>query len=176
MKKCLQIKILLSWPIKGILRLQFKTFNLKEQLWEVEVVLVIFQSLVLKAMQSFKVENLHLLKEIRELRILLGNHKVLARIKTEHLKTSEQDRLVQELELVQDSLSKDLMKWLDPINQKLVKRHLLAILDLGHQEQLLNLRWVANMLLKVDKDNLEKNCMHRIMVSQRQIKDYDIQV
>ena len=81
-----------------MLHLQFKTFNLKEQLWEVEVVLVIFQSLVLKAMQSFKVENLHLLKAIRELRILLGNHKVLARIKIERLKTLEQDPLVQELE------------------------------------------------------------------------------
>ena len=176
MKKCLQIKILLSWPIKGMLHLQFKTFNLKEQLWEVEVVLVIFQSLVLKAMQSFKVENLHLLKAIRELRILLGNHKVLARIKIERLKTLEQDRLVQELEWMQVSLSKDSTKWLDPVNQKLVKRHLLAILDLGHLEQLLNLLWVANMLLKADKGNLEKNYMLRIMVSQRQIKDYDIQV
>jgi hypothetical protein len=57
-----------------------------------------FQSLVLKVMPSFKVENLHLLKAIRELRIQLGNHKVLARIKIEDLKTLEQDLLVQELE------------------------------------------------------------------------------
>ena len=61
-------------------------------------------------MPSFKVENLHLLKEIRELRILLGNHKVLARIKIEPLANLEQDRLVQESALMQVNLSKDSMK------------------------------------------------------------------
>ena len=127
-------------------------------------------------MPSFKVENLRLLKEIRELRILLGNHKVLARIKIEPLANSDQDRLVQESALVQVNLSKDSMKWLDPINQKLVKRRHLVILDLDQMEQLLNLRWVANTLLKVDNDNLGKNCTPRIIVSQKQIKDYDIQV
>ena len=72
--------------------------------------LIIFQGLVLKVMPSFKVENLHLLKEIRELRILLGNHKVLARIKIEPLANLEQDRLVQESALMQVNLSKDSMK------------------------------------------------------------------
>ena len=124
-------------------------------------------------MPNFKVENLHLLKEI------LGNHKVLAPIKIELLANLDKDRLVQEseeLEWEQVKLSKDSMKWLDPINQKLVKRRHLVILDLGQVEQLLNHRWAANMLLKVDNDNLEKNYMHRIMESQKQIKDYDIQV
>ena len=124
-------------------------------------------------MPNFKVENLHLLKEI------LGNHKVLAPIKIELLANLDKDRLVQEseeLEWEQVKLLKDSMKWLDPINQKLVKRRHLVILDLGQVEQLLNHRWAANMLLKVDNDNLEKNYMHRIMESQKQIKDYDIQV
>ena len=124
-------------------------------------------------MPNFKVENLHLLKEI------LGNHKVLAPIKIELLANLGKDRLVQEseeLEWEQVKLLKDSMKWLDPINQKLVKRRHLVILDLGQVEQLLNHRWAANMLLKVDNDNLEKNYMHRIMESQKQIKDYDIQV
>ena len=69
--------------------------------------MVIFQSLVLKVMPSFKVENLHLLKEI------LGNHKVLAPIKIELLANLGKDRLVQEseeLEWEQVKLSKDSMK------------------------------------------------------------------
>ena len=124
-------------------------------------------------MPNFKVENLHLLKEI------LGNHKVLAPIKIELLANLDKDRLVQEseeLEWEQVKLLKDSMKWLDPINQKLVKRRHLVILDLGQVEQLLNHRWAANMLLKVDNDNLEKNYMPKIMESQKQIRDYDIQV
>lgn len=138
----------------------------------------IFQNQVWKAIKSFSLENHHHQKEIRELRFQLANLKVLARILIELQINLEQDHsaLAWVLECkVKVRMLKDLMKWLILVNQKLLKKRHHLVMDLI-LVQPLNHLWVANIYLKADKDNPEKNYMRRITVLPKQTKVWELQV